>query len=74
MGAAALARSYFHGRENISAWSERVGEPKGVRPIATAFFTSGCSGETCEEPKRKERALASQAMCFRISSKSSWLV
>lgn len=74
MGAAALARSYFMDGKDISAWSERVGEPKGVRPIATAFFTSGCSGETCEEPKRKERALASQAMCFRISSKSSWLV
>ncbi len=58
----------FMDGKDISAWSERVGEPKGVRTHRNGLFTSG-SGETCEEPKRKERALASQAICFRISSK-----
>lgn len=47
---------------------DKVGEPKGVRFMAIAFCTTGCSGATCEELSRKERALASHVMCFCISS------
>ena len=43
----------------IKAWSESVGEPKGLRPIAMALFMSGCSISMREEFRRKERALAS---------------
>ena len=59
--------------KRIKAWSERVGEPKGILPMATARFTNGWSASMCEELRRKERALASLLMCEQISANNSSL-
>ena len=48
---------------DISAWSDRVGEPKGTIPMATHRCTNGCCGSMCEECRRKERALTSLFRC-----------
>ena len=67
MGAAALARSYFHGQEDISAWSRKGRRTEESDPSQLGIFTSELfAGETCEG-QAEERALASWAMCFRIS-------
>ena len=55
----------------IKAWSDKVGEPNGMRPIAMARFMSGCSKSMRDEFKRNERALASLWMFLPISSNIS---
>ncbi len=46
----------------ISAWSESVGEPKGVRPKALALATMGWFSSMREEFRRKERAFTSPSV------------
>ena len=49
----------FKEGKGIRAWSESVGEPKGVRPMARARVTSGWHGSMREEFRRNERAFTS---------------
>ena len=46
----------------ISAWSESVGEPKGVRHKALALATMGWFSSMREEFRRKERAFTSPSV------------
>lgn len=45
--------------KRINAWSDKVGDPNGVRPCLMARFTKGCPMSMCEELRRNERAFAS---------------
>ena len=49
----------FRDGKRISAWSDSVGEPKGVRPKSLALLTSGWFSSMREEFSRKERAFTS---------------
>ena len=52
--------------KDISAWSLRVGEPKGVSPSAMQRAISGWSLGICDECRRKEWAFTSERTFWQI--------
>ena len=60
--------------KGISAWLERVGEPKGVSPRLMAFRTNGWVGSILDELRRNDRATAVPCRFSAISSNISWFV
>ena len=58
----------------MRAWSERVGEPKGVMPSPMHRLTIGWESGVDDDDNLKERAFTSQLTCRCMMSKTSSLV
>ena len=61
----------FSDGKGIRAWSESVGEPNGLMPIATQRRTKGLSVAILEDDRRKERACSSLFILDLRNSKTS---